>query len=125
MRNLNSLFLIISYCVTICIFAGPVHADENGFAISGIGAADCATYNAKINPDKGATDIFLDWSQGFLSGINTGEFRSGKRNAFLTIPDRKLIKTFVDGYCKEFPEKTIFRAVTDLFDIHAEKQKTK
>ena len=112
-------FLPTIVCMAGGLTVNSARSDEMDYAIAGIGATSCATYTAKIQSDAGATDVFLDWSQGFLSGINTGEIRAKKRTTFVALPDRRIIKTFVDGYCKELPERSTSKALIDLFDTFA------
>lgn len=69
---------------------------------SGAGTMSCGEY-LKHKADTHVLNIFISWSQGFLSGMNIAD-RIENRQLVL-LPDASSIEAYLDKYCKDNPLK--------------------
>tara|TARA_R110001599_G_scaffold153651_1_gene338961 strand:- start:6691 stop:7038 length:348 start_codon:yes stop_codon:yes gene_type:complete len=78
-----------------------------------IGGNDCAYYNrVRVNPD----DRFhlVNWSQGWLSGINVG-YHHKDMTQMRRIPTLPMVEAELDRRCAEKPDELIFFVLVELY----------
>lgn len=103
----------MKYVVLFALFLVPSIAEcEDTSVLSGAGATSCGEYFEKRD-DYLTKAIHVSWAQGFLSGLNAAELRSG--NPMKAIPDSDSIHVYVVNYCGKNPLKPVYVAAIELF----------
>lgn len=82
----------------------------------GAGNISCGQFLESQNDDRKVTDI--SWAQGFLSGMNAADYRSGKK--FVNLPDVETINFYLVSYCTK---NILGQPVFGAFSLYQELRK--
>lgn len=103
-------------CALAALFvvaAGPASA----LPIEGAGTAKCSDflkiYQNSSNPDD--VLVFLSWAQGYMSGLNAADMRTGGNGRDLASISTDDEQQFLHDYCTEHPGDDIASATIGLY----------
>ncbi len=111
MPNIEKLF-ICCVCAIISACWYPEAQSAEPFPVDGAGTTSCGKYLEDITDDEFST-IYVSWTQGFLSGMNLAD-RMAKKE-FVSIPDERSIKAYLDKFCRDNPLETPFEGSIHLY----------
>jgi hypothetical protein len=96
--------------VTISVFSNTALAAHYPYAVLGVGNETCGTFISHIdNGDNIDRDKFLNWAQGFISGINFKAHGSHGKDITTDYIEQLLIK-----FCKIDQREEFVYAVESL-----------
>jgi hypothetical protein len=99
--------------LALVIMSGGAYA---GTAISGAGAASCASFGKfyQDNP-RDAEEAFFTWAQGYMSGINTTLIVLSRGSRDLSGMPQAHQQSFLRQYCNGHPLENYADAVNELY----------
>lgn len=100
--------------ISVATLVDNVGADES-IVITGLGAASCAQFSQLYSMNPHTTEnIYLDWSRGFMSGLNAARWPSGPyRDLRAKTPEQ--LNVHARQYCEAHPLANYMQAVMDFF----------
>ena len=104
------------YLVIAALVLCAPNANAKDFGEMGLGLAPCAQF-AKMyamNPTR-AEDMFLDWAQGFMSGMNMGALIAGKPSKNMASISVQEQEELIRQYCNKHPLAEYGQAVMSVF----------
>jgi hypothetical protein len=98
------------------ILALSAAANAKGYAFRGFGSSSCGTYADVTRKDPAVEELYLSWTLGFISGLNSltsvtvkGTYRD------LSAMDGDRMKHFLRHYCEEHPLSDYISGIFELF----------
>ncbi|MFC4526358.1 hypothetical protein ISN76_13200 [Dyella halodurans] len=96
----------------VLIGASTAAFSSDELVIVGVGTLSCGKY-VSLSPDKTYADMFISWSQGYLSARNDSE--QSRNRPMRALPDGETIKIYLDKYCRDHPLSYPFLGVNQMF----------
>ena len=84
---------------------------QNKYQIIGAGAISCGTF---LSFEAEKSNLTLDWTQGFLSGMNAQRYTTEKKAIYL--PGAASIKAYMRKYCNDNPLTMYLDGAKQLFE---------
>ena len=107
--------------ITLLLVAPTFTFAAEQVAIGGIGVSSCGQF-LEDQQDPGMTNMHVTWAQGFLSGLNIADGRSGKE--LVSLPDDSTIKLYLVSHCTKKPlERPIGGALALYQELRARQSK--
>ena len=111
MPNIKKLFTCC-VCAIISVAWYPEVQSAESLPVDGVGTTSCGTY-LEYSTDEEFSNIYVSWTQGFLSGMNLADRIANKEFVFL--PDELSIKAYLDKFCRDNPLGTPFEGSIHLY----------
>jgi hypothetical protein len=89
------------------------HAGES--AAEGIGNSTCAEFNEKSGEDSTTEDTYFDWSQGYMTGLDSMQLNDSGQSRNLYSEPASEQEHRIHLLCAEHPEEPYIAAVLVLF----------
>jgi len=111
MTNIKKLILCCLCAIISACWYPEAHSAEPR-TVDGAGTASCGKY-LEYSTDEQSSNIYVSWTQGFLSGMNLADRMAKKEFVFL--PDELFIKTYLDKFCRDNSLATPFEGGIRLY----------
>ena len=102
--------------LAVAVFISSAHAEPAYYA--GMGVLPCSTVNVVLRSSPDLAKEFLDWAQGFLSGMNEvlKSHNIPVTDAMPTGFGSDVQRAYLIGLCREDPQLVFAFAVRRLWD---------
>lgn len=114
--NWNLLMMIRT--LTFGLFAVSASAateEDTSFALSGAGSLECKAWkDTRALKNQMMDQIFVSWSQGFLSSINVMRLKVGDK-AVPHIPKAEELLALIDSGCSSSPELPVYGVALKMY----------
>jgi hypothetical protein len=106
----------LALIIFVALSATQTHADDNSAkAAMGSGMATCDTFAQMYAKNTVVEEIYFQWAQGFMTGMNVGKVANTGTirdlNSEPTVDQMAAIRQ----YCNDHPRASYQDAVVDLF----------
>ena len=107
--------LLIGTLLLVAVSVGNAE-DEKEYALVGAGTFDCAHFANMYRGDPTfAENMFFNWAQGFMSGLNAAQIDANGNSVNLNSMTTEEQQSAIRSYCNAHPLAPYIHAIMDLY----------
>ena len=105
----------VSSCALAALLSLAVMPAE-ALPLEGAGTAKCSDFiKFYLSGSNSDVLVFLSWAQGYMSGLNAADMRSGGHGRDLSSISTEDEQQFLHDYCQEHPTDDVASAAISLY----------